>query len=361
MTLSVDVTARFGTFSLEASFMTRGGLTVLFGPSGSGKTSLMELIGGLRRPDAGRMTLGETMLSDSAAGRFLPPHRRRIGWVFQDARLFPHLTARQNLTYGRMFTPRAERSAQFDRIVDMLDISPLLERRPAHFSGGEKSRVAIGRALMSSPRLLLMDEPLAALDDVRKAEILPYIERVRDVDNVEILYVTHALSEVVRLANEVIIMAAGRIVAFGEAMDALARFDLGTAIEPAEAGAVIEAEVADTPPTFGLLVVQARAGQLFVPAAAHHRRGRVRLRIKARDVLIARSRPVDMSALNVLFGQILAISQEVPGQVNLTLDCSGDRILATITAKSAHDLQLGIGQSVFAIIKSVTFERLGQG
>lgn len=361
MTLSVDVFARFGTFALEARFTTRGGLTALFGPSGSGKTSLMELIGGIRRPTSGRIMLGETVLSDTSARRFLPPHRRRIGWVFQEARLFPHLTGRQNLTYGRFFTPRAERRADFDRIVDMLDIAPLLDRRPAYFSGGEKSRVAIGRALLASPRLLLMDEPLAALDEARKADILPYIERLRDSGDIEILYVTHALSEVVRLANDVVLLAGGRIVAFGDPTEQLARFDLGAAIEPAEAGAVIVADVTDAPPAFGLIELRARAGMLFVPAAARHRSGRVRLRIKARDVLIARTRPVDISALNVLAGQIVSIREDLPGQVNLTLDCGGDRVLASITAKSAHDLQLGLGQSVFAIVKSVTFERIGHG
>ncbi len=358
MTLSVDVTAQFGAFQLAVKFETRGGLTALFGPSGSGKTSLMEFIGGIRKPDRGWIDLDGMALTDTGNRRFLAPHRRRIGWVFQEARLFPHLTGRQNLTYGRFFTPRSERNAEFDRIVDLLDIGHLLDRRPMHFSGGEKARVAIGRALLSSPRLLLMDEPLAALDEARKAEILPYIERLRDEGRVEIVYVTHSLAEVVRLANDVVLMAKGHIVAFGATTEVLARFDLYEAIAPSEAGAVIEVKVAGDA-DFGLTRLEARAGTLYVSQVAQAKGADLRLRIKARDVLIAREKPSGISALNVLAGRIKAIDRAGLGQVNLALDCGGDRLLAAVTTKSAHDLRLEVGMPVYAIVKSVSFDRMG--
>ncbi|HRO12272.1 molybdenum ABC transporter ATP-binding protein, partial [Amaricoccus sp.] len=187
MSLAVDVRQRLGAFSLDVAFESAGRLTALFGHSGSGKTTLVNLIAGLSRPGEGRIAIDGHVLVDTATRTFLAPHRRRIGYVFQDARLFPHLTVRQNLAYGRLFSPRRERWADVPRIVEMLGIGELLDRRPARLSGGEKSRVAIGRALAASPRLVLMDEPLASLDEARKAEILPYIERLRDALGIPIL------------------------------------------------------------------------------------------------------------------------------------------------------------------------------
>ena len=353
MTLSVDVEARFGDFALAADFETQGGLTALFGPSGCGKTSLMEMIGGIRRAQRGRVTLDGAVLSDSDARVHLAPHRRRIGWVFQEARLFPHLTGRQNLLYGRWFTPRRDRREDLDRVVALLGLDHLLDRRPQHFSGGETSRVAIGRALMASPRLLMMDEPLAALDDARKAEIIPYIERLRDERSVEILYVTHSVPEVVRLADRLVLMSAGRVIAAGPTTDLLARFDT--------AGAVIEAGLTGDAPSFGLSRLSARAGDLFVPALTLPPGTPVRLRIKARDVLIAREHPAGLSALNCLAGSIVSLEPGSSGNVNVVIDCRGDRLLAHVTAKSADLLALHPGMSVFAIIKSVTFDRSGLG
>jgi molybdate transport system ATP-binding protein len=361
MTLTVDVTARFGQFDLSAKFETRGGLTALFGPSGSGKTSLMELIGGIRRPSHGRIVLDGAVLTDTEKGRHLKVHQRRIGWVFQEARLFPHLTGRQNLTYGQWFLPSGTGRQDFDRVVSLLGLTHLLDRRPMHYSGGEKSRVAIGRALMTSPRLLLMDEPLAALDEARKAEIIPYIERLRDEGGVEIIYVTHSVGEVVRLANSLVLMAAGKMLASGQTTDLFQRFDLGGALGEGEAGAVIEATLSANEPQFGLTRLTARAGDLFVPAIDLAIGSVVRLRVKARDVLIALERPTGISALNSLSGQIVGLSSGAGPNVDLVLDCGGDRLLASITAKSADALGLQPGRAVYAIIKSVSFDRLGVG
>ncbi len=202
-------------FTLDATFATGDGVTALFGPSGSGKSTIIRLLAGLERPEEGRITLGDTVLLDTAQGLAVPPHRRRIGLVFQDALLFPHLSVKANLTYGRWFTPRGERRIGFDPVVEVLGIGHLLDRRPSTLSGGERQRVAIGRALLTSPRLLLMDEPLASLDQARKQEILPFIERLREAFALPVIYVSHAVEEVTRLASRVVRLDAGRVVAEG--------------------------------------------------------------------------------------------------------------------------------------------------
>ena len=243
MTLAVEVRQRLGAFTLDAAFASGGRLTALFGPSGAGKTALVNLIGGLARPDRGRIEVEGRVLVDTARRVFVPMHRRRIGYVFQDARLFPHMTVRQNLAYGRYFTPAGERYADAGAVVEMLGIGHLLERRPAGLSGGERQRVAIGRALIASPRLILMDEPLASLDDARKAEILPYVERLRDEGRIPIVYVSHSVAEVARLATDVVVLSGGRVAASGPAADVLARLDLVAGEGQGEAGALIDLEV----------------------------------------------------------------------------------------------------------------------
>lgn len=202
MTLIVEAKQRLGAFSLDAAFTSERGVTALFGRSGSGKTSMIRIIAGLARPDEGRVVLDGEVLTETATGILVAKHRRRFGYVFQEARLFPHLSIRANLSYGRWFAARPAHSESFDHIVDLLGIETLLERSPSKLSGGEKQRVAIGRALLSSPRLLLMDEPLAALDDARKAEILPYLQRLRDETDIPIVYVSHSIAEVAQLANQ---------------------------------------------------------------------------------------------------------------------------------------------------------------
>jgi molybdate transport system ATP-binding protein len=215
MNLEVDVCRRLGAFNLEARFTADSGLTALFGPSGAGKTSLVNIIAGLLRPDRGKIAVHGRVLVDTAQGVFIPKHRRRISYIFQEPRLFPHLTVRQNLLYGRWFTPPPERQERLEHIIELLGIGNLLDRGPALLSGGEKQRVAIGRALLASPHLLLMDEPLASLDEARKSEILPYIERLRDESQVPIVYVSHSVPEVMRLATTMVLLADGRVTATG--------------------------------------------------------------------------------------------------------------------------------------------------
>ncbi|MET0279248.1 MAG: molybdenum ABC transporter ATP-binding protein [Pseudorhodoplanes sp.] len=222
--LALEVQKKLGDLALDISFESGGPVTGLFGPSGAGKTTLVQIIAGLARPDRGRVALGDTILFDSRQHIDVPAHRRRIGYVFQEGRLFPHLSVRKNLDYGRWMTGIAHDEAVFGRVVAMLDIEPLLERRPGKLSGGERQRVAIGRALMMRPRLLLLDEPLASLDPARKSEIMPYLLRLRDEAGIPMVYVSHYARELKRIANVVVRLDAGRTTAVG-GPDILSRAD----------------------------------------------------------------------------------------------------------------------------------------
>ena len=224
MNLEVDVYRRLGAFTLDVRFTTDGGLTALFGRSGSGKTSLINIISGLLRPDRGRVAVDGKVLVDTARGVFVPAHRRRLGYIFQEPRLFPHLNVRQNLLYGHWFTPEKQRRERLERIIELLGIGGLLSRGPSLLSGGEKQRVAIGRALLASPHLLLMDEPLASLDEARKAEILPYLERLRDESRVPIVYVSHSVPEITRLATTMVLLSDGRVATTGTVSEIMGRF-----------------------------------------------------------------------------------------------------------------------------------------
>jgi molybdate transport system ATP-binding protein len=213
--LRVDVTKQLGEFSLEASFTSEGRVTGLFGASGAGKSSLINMIAGLLKPDRGVISLDGETLDDTAARVHVPPHRRRIGYVFQDARLFPHLNVRQNLDYGRRMNGLADDPAQRSRVTELLDIGPLMDRRPGKLSGGERQRVALGRALLSKPRLLLLDEPLGSLDEGRKVEILPYLVRLRDEAGIPMVYVSHDAAELRQLATQIVMLRHGRVTALG--------------------------------------------------------------------------------------------------------------------------------------------------
>jgi molybdate transport system ATP-binding protein len=361
MSLEVDVRHRLDRFELAVRFASDGPLTALFGRSGAGKTTVVNMIAGLLRPTDGRIAIGGSALFDRAKGIDVPPHRRRVGYVFQEGRLFPHLTARQNLGYGRWFTPAGERYGDFDHVVDLLGLGGLLDRRPQDLSGGEKQRVAIGRALLASPRLLLMDEPLAALDNRRKDEILPYIERLRDEIRVPIVYVSHAVSEVARLATTVVVLSEGKVEAAGAAADVLTRLDLFPLTGRYEAAAILDARVASHDNEYALTTLQCRAGALVVPRVDFPAGTPLRVRIRARDVLIATSRPQDLSAQNVLPGTIAEIGGGAGPIVDLRLDCQGETVLARVTRKSLRTLGLAPGRPVFAVIKTIAFDRKSLG
>ncbi len=357
MSLSVDIRHRLGAFSLDAAFETGGRLTALFGPSGSGKTSLVNLIGGLLRPDEGRIVADGRVLVDTGAGIFVPKHKRRIGYVFQDARLFPHMTVGQNLRYGRFFTPASERYSDMDGVVELLGIGHLLDRKPGSLSGGEKQRVAIGRALLASPRLILMDEPLASLDEQRKAEILPYIERLRDETKIPIVYVSHSAAEVARLATDIAVLDNGRVAAAGTTSEILQRLDLLPAEERSEGGAVLEMKATGRDEAFGMTTLASPAGEIHVAGLEATPGSTVRVRIRARDVIVATERPRGISALNILPGRIAGIASGNGHFADVTIDCNGEAVSARITRQSAEMLGLAPGLPVFAVVKSVTFDR----
>lgn len=351
MSLSVRFTHRFGDFSLDVAFEAPAGVTALFGRSGSGKTSVINAVAGLIRPEAGRIQLGEAVLFDAERRIWVPVHQRRLGYVFQEGRLFPHLSVRQNLTYGRWFAPRSP-GENFDHVVGMLGIDGLLERRPAGLSGGEKQRVAIGRALLANPRLLLMDEPLAALDEERKAEILPYLERLRGETDIPILYVSHQMAEVARLATTLVLMDKGRVVRSGLAHDVLSDPENVPALGIRAAGASLHATVAAQEED-GLTRLEASAGPLFLPHVDAPLGARLSIRILAQDVILSRTRPEGLSALNILPATVTAVRfGDGPGAV-IQLRAGDDLLLARITRRSAQVLELAPGAGCFAILKSV--------
>jgi len=361
MSVLVDISHRLGDFAIDVRFESAGRLTALFGPSGSGKTTLINMIAGLIRPDKGRIAVDGRVLVDTSAGIFVPKHKRRIGMVFQDARLFPHMSVAGNLRYGRWFTPAQERYADMDAVVELLGIGPLLARRPAKLSGGEKQRVAIGRALLASPKLLLMDEPLASLDEARKAEILPYIERLRDETKIPIVYVSHSVAEVARLASDVVMLAQGKVVASGATEAVMQRLDLLPVEERGEGGAVLDTKVLRHDEVFGMTVLGSAAGEIRVPRLAMKADASVRIRIRARDVMIATENPTGLSALNILPGTIVAISPGEGPAVEVGIDCNGATVLARITEQSRQALKLRLGGKVFAVVKTVSFDRANTG
>jgi molybdate transport system ATP-binding protein len=352
MTLDIALRHERADFVLDAAFGAPPGLTALFGRSGSGKTTVVNAVSGLLTPDAGRIAAEDRVLLDTARGIDLPPHRRRLGYIFQEGRLFPHLTVRQNLRYGAWFAPKNAPREDPDKVVALLGIGHLLDRRPGGLSGGEKQRVAIGRALLSAPRLILADEPLAALDEARKGEILPYFERLRDEVSVPILYVSHSASEVARLATTVVALDAGRVIRQGPAAEVLS----DPTVLPAgarEAGAVLSARVtahhAD-----GLTELDAGGQPLFLPRIAQAPGQTVRVRIAAHDVILSRGRPEGLSALNVLQGTVRDLRPgHGPGTL-VSIATAAGPLLARVTRRSAQALDLEPGTPVHAVVKTVS-------
>jgi molybdate transport system ATP-binding protein len=361
MRIEIDVEKALGDFRLNAAFSGDAGVTALFGRSGCGKSSVLNLVAGLLRPDRGRIAIGERVLFDSAAGVNVPAEQRRVGYVFQEGLLLPHLSVRQNLLYGRFFTPAAERWAELDRIVALLDLAPLLERRPHRLSGGEKQRVAIGRALLASPRLLLMDEPLASLDAGRRGEILYYIERLRDEVGLPILYVSHEIEEVVRLAEHLVLLSGGAVAAQGPVHELMSRIELRRMIGRYEGGAVIEARVAAQDLDTGLARLAFAGGELLVPDVDALIGETLRVRVRARDVSVAIERPQGVSVLNCLAGRIVEIGAEPGASVDVRIDVAGTPLLARITRHSAQRLQLAPGKQVWAMVKAVSLDRHSVG
>ena len=323
------------------------GVTAVFGPSGSGKSTLLRAIAGLEPAAAGTVRIGTGTWQDADGSQ--PAHRRAIGMVFQHTALLPHLSAEGNLRYGwkRAGAP----DALLQRWIERLALAPLLHRRPDSLSGGERQRVALARALVTAPRLLLLDEPLSALDGERRAEILPYLEAVRREAGIPILYVTHAVDEVARLADHLVLLDAGRVVASGPALAVLNRGDLPLALRE-DAGVVLEATV-ESRDAHGLLSLRTPAGTLHAHGPAHPTGTSLRLRVQARDVSLALSRHDDSSLLNLLPATLTDLEPLAGGQVQARLDACGTPLLARISHRSVERLQLRPGMPVWAQIKAV--------
>jgi molybdate transport system ATP-binding protein len=332
------------------------GTTVLFGRSGSGKSTIIAAVAGLLRPADCRIAVDDVTLVDTTTNHFMPPEHRRIGLVFQDSRLFPHMTVATNLRYGLRRAPKGP--IAFDDVVDLLGIATLLDRRPHSLSGGEKSRVAIGRALLSQPRLLCMDEPLASLDAQHKAEIVPYLGRLKHALQLPILYVTHALDEVVRLADTLVLIRAGRVLAAGPLEEIVARGDLPLAARD-DAAAVLSARVMAHAPTRQLTELRAGGRLLLVPLLDAAPGSAVRVRIPAREVILAAAAPQGISVHNVIAGTVHGIVQD-PGRhaamVEVALDDAG--LLARVTPDAVTRLGLAPGKPVLALVKSMAVEIL---
>lgn len=358
--LNVDITFRRGDFNLAAAFSAMAGLTAFFGRSGAGKTTLAHLIAGLARPDQGHISIGGRVLFDSERGVWVAPERRRIGYVFQEGRLFPHLTVRGNLEYAKRFLPPEAEPPGLTAIADLLNLGALMGRRPDGLSGGEKQRVAIGRALLSAPRLLVMDEPLAALDAMHKAEILPYIERLRDDAGIPIVYVSHAMAEVVRLADTMVILDDGKAVASGGVAEIMGRLDLRPLTGRHEAGAVLAVTVRGHDKTFGLTELGFSGGRLWVPGLDAALGSGLRIRIRARDVALSLTAPTDTSFLNVLPASVVEIDAGDGPQAEVLLDI-GAPLIARVTRKSLAGLDLHPGKQVFALIKAAAIDRHALG
>ncbi|MDE2118229.1 MAG: molybdenum ABC transporter ATP-binding protein [Betaproteobacteria bacterium] len=327
------------------------GVTALFGPSGSGKTTLLRCIAGLERATDGLLRVHDEVWQGGAD--FLPTHRRPLGYVFQEASLFPHLSVRRNLEYGMRRIPSVERKVQPEQVVELMGLSRLIERDPAHLSGGERQRVAIGRALLTSPRLLLMDEPLSALDVAGRQEILPYLERLHGELGTPVIYVSHTLDEVARLADHVVMLEQGRVIASGAPGEILTRLDLPTA-HLDNAGAVIEAAVAVHDEAYHLTRLDFSGGCLWVSKVEREVGSVVRARVLARDVSIATVAPQGSSIINILAARIAEIQDEGLDRVNLRLAVGGKHmLLSRITRRSRDQLGLAVGAGVFAQVKSV--------
>ncbi|MGF1639409.1 MAG: molybdenum ABC transporter ATP-binding protein [Rhodospirillales bacterium] len=355
----LDIRLSYPAFTLEvAHAFTLRGITALFGQSGCGKSTLLRVVAGHETGATGRLTFDGEVWQDR--GVFTPPHRRGIGYVFQDSRLFPHLSVEGNLRFAARRAAGVDGRIEFDDVVARLDLGPLLGRRAPSLSGGERQRVAIGRSLLTRPRLLLMDEPLAALDVGRKADIMPYIAMLTEAFGLPIVYVTHSLDEVTRLADRMVAMSNGRIAAVGEVAELLERLDLQPTTGRFEAGAVLSGRVVGHDAPFRMTRVVLDGQHLEIPELDLPAGATVRLRVRARDVALATTRPEGISIRNVLEGRVAEIVEEPDTAFAETLiDIGCQRLRARLTRAAVSELALAPGRPVFALVKSVAFDRRG--
>jgi molybdate transport system ATP-binding protein len=357
MSLSVLLRHRYASVQMDMAFdVPTPGVTVLFGPSGAGKSTIMAAAAGLLRPDECRIVIDGDVLADTASGVWLPPERRRMGLVFQDARLFPHMSVATNLRFGLRRAPAGP--VKLDEVVDLLGIDALLPRRPHTLSGGERQRVAIGRALLAQPHLLLMDEPLASLDSARKAEIMPYLTRLKTALKLPILYVTHALDEVTQLADSLVLIEAGRVIGSGPLSEIAARADLPLA-QRDDATALLVCRVAEHDTARDLSRLEGSGATLWVPLLDASLGAERRVRIPAREVILASQPPASISLHNVVPGEVRRITPEaVLRSVLVEIALPGGALISRVTPDAIVRLVLAPGRPVLALIKSTSIEVL---
>lgn len=357
--LTLRTFVRFPAFALDVDTrLAISGVTALFGPSGSGKSTLLRCIAGFESPSDGFVGWDGDVWFDDAAKINQAPHRRPIGFMFQDARLFEHLNVAANLDFA---VKRRRGAASYDRaeIIAALDLEPLLRRATHSLSGGERQRVALGRTLLTSPQLLLLDEPLAALDRDRKADILPYLEALPRRFNIPTIYVSHDIDEIARLADSVLVLAEGKIQTHGPTATVIEQLDLDTLVDRFEAGVLVEGQIIGHDPRLHLTTLDLNGDTLSMPLLEHIAPGStIRVRIRSRDVAIALQRPQGLSIRNILAGRITALVDDIePGTVVVDIELSGSRVRARITRAALDELDLKVGLDVFALIKSVSFSR----
>ncbi|GAB6053233.1 hypothetical protein JCM17960_20530 [Magnetospira thiophila] len=359
--LSAHFRGSLGGFDLDAAFSAPGrGVTTLFGPSGCGKTTVLRCLAGLHRAASGRLTVNGAIWQDDNI--FLPPHRRPLGYVFQDAALFAHLSVRDNLLYGRKRLKTDSYRVSFEDTVDLLGLGDLLGREVVHLSGGERQRVGIGRALLTDPQLLLMDEPLAALDALSKRDILPYLEALHDALSIPVVYVSHDFDEVSRLADHMVWMNDGRVAFVGELSDFLAQPE-APVVRGGQSGAILNGQIQGAPDSDGLIRIAVRGGHLWAVADGQTGGDHCRLRIPAIGVTLAKTQPLETSVLNVLPCRIQSIdtldAARVLVHLRLGLSGEGARLQSQITRRSLRTLDLRLGDPIYAAIKSVSLVERG--
>ena len=362
--IDVDVDLESGAFRLTAQFASDASIVGLFGRSGAGKTTLIHAIAGIVRPSRGRIRIDDAVLFDSTRRIDLSIQARRIGYVFQHALLFPHLSVESNLLYGHALRPHVERTIEPRDVIDLLGLTSLLERRPATLSGGERQRVAIGRALLAQPRLLLMDEPLASLDAQRKVEILDYIERLRDRLHIPIVYVSHSIPEITRLADTMVVLADGRCVAADDperVVDQIGHGPDGDASSDLDAGSLIDARVAAHDDVDRLTTLAFNGGQLLVPMIEAGVGARVRAYLRSRDLSLALQRPEGISIVNVLAGKIVAINERPGAAADVRVAVGATMLTARVTQRSVRQLGLLHGHDVHVLIKAVSLDQRSTG
>ncbi|MDF1782371.1 MAG: molybdenum ABC transporter ATP-binding protein [Alcanivoracaceae bacterium] len=340
-------------FSLDVSFdLPAHGVLGIFGDSGSGKTSVLRCLAGLERNVRGSIVVGDSVWLDEE-GQALPTHQRRVAYVFQDSRLFPHLNVQSNLSYGQKRRATAESSVSRDEVLSMLGISHLLDRKPAQLSGGEKQRVAIARALLSDPAVLLLDEPLASLDDARKQEVLPFLDRLHRMVRIPMIYVSHSVQEVQRLCDRLVVMEKGRKTFDGDVLSALTQPNASLSSD-ADAGALLKGKVVEYDAVGGVSVIALTEEQKIYTPAKLEIDAHIAIRIQASDVSLSLDRPSRTTVLNILEGQIVKCINQTDHHVVATIDVSNQKLLARISKKSWEQLSLASGQNVFVQIKAVS-------